>query len=154
MNRREFLTWVGIGGLASYLPVVLAACSSNQPESNTEASTQTNTGSPARTDGFQSVGTVAQLESNNGQLLDKAFSAGAVLVIRAPSDPNKLSAINPTCTHRNCSVSWDSNEKVLLCPCHGSKFSPDGQVLNGPATEPLPPYEVKVENDSILIKTS
>lgn len=151
MNRREFVTWVGIGGLASYLPVVLAACSPNQTQSNTETANSTDTTS-AGTGEFQSVGTVEQLKSNGGQILDKAFATGGVLVVADPADLSKLSAVNPTCTHRNCTVSWQSDEKVLLCPCHNSKFSPDGQVINGPATEPLPQYEVKVENDSIMVK--
>ena len=38
-----------------------------------------------------------------------------------------------------CHVHWNSTEQCWDCPCHGSQFAPDGAVLNGPATEPLPP---------------
>lgn len=41
------------------------------------------------------------------------------------------------CTHVGCIVHWNSFEKCWDCPCHGSQFAPDGQVLNGPAVRML-----------------
>lgn len=76
MNRREFIGWVGIGSLASSLPVVIAACSS---QTKSQQSTP-----PPRADGFQEVGAVTELDKN-GQILNEA-AAGKVLIIRDPSD--------------------------------------------------------------------
>lgn len=156
MNRRAFLTWVGVGWVASSLPVAIAACSSNtiDSESAGNASTKNASQGGTRSDGYQSVGTISQLDSNAGQILDKEFTAGPVLVVRNPTNPNTLSAVNPTCTHRGCTVGWQADQKAFVCPCHGSKYVIDGFVSNGPATKPLSTYKVKVEGDLVLVKAS
>ncbi|HEY9873382.1 MAG TPA: hypothetical protein V6D12_08085, partial [Candidatus Obscuribacterales bacterium] len=101
MDRRTFLTWVGVGGIASSLPVAIAACSDktattvNQPASSPAA----NSGAVARADGFQPVGTVTALDQK-GQLVDQKFVSGPLLVVRNPDSPNTLAAVNASCTHK------------------------------------------------------
>ena len=47
-------------------------------------------------------------------------------------DKGGVHAVNPTCPHAFCLVAWNSAEKSWDCPCHGSRFSPDGEVITGP----------------------
>jgi Rieske Fe-S protein len=56
-----------------------------------------------------------------------------------------LRAMSSVCTHRGCDVHWNPDEKVWDCPCHGSRFAPDGTVLRGPAMQPLPLAEAPDE---------
>jgi glycine/D-amino acid oxidase-like deaminating enzyme/nitrite reductase/ring-hydroxylating ferredoxin subunit len=50
-----------------------------------------------------------------------------------------LRAVSARCTHLGCIVNWNGAERSWDCPCHGSRFAPDGKVLQGPATRPLEP---------------
>jgi Rieske Fe-S protein len=48
-----------------------------------------------------------------------------------------IHAVRPICTHLGCSVTWNTAEQSWDCPCHGARYSPDGEVLNGPASQDL-----------------
>ena len=52
-----------------------------------------------------------------------------------------LHTCSAVCTHAGCVVHWNSTENSWDCPCHGSRFDPHGQVLNGPAVSALHPVE-------------
>ncbi|MFW6218863.1 MAG: FAD-dependent oxidoreductase [Bacteroidota bacterium] len=53
------------------------------------------------------------------------------------SEEGKLSIVSAICPHMGCVVQWNSAEKSWDCPCHGSRFSLDGEVLEGPAIKDL-----------------
>jgi glycine/D-amino acid oxidase-like deaminating enzyme/nitrite reductase/ring-hydroxylating ferredoxin subunit len=46
-------------------------------------------------------------------------------------------AVSAKCSHMGCLVGWNENDHTWDCACHGSRFELDGQVLHGPATQPL-----------------
>lgn len=149
MDRREFIGWLSVGALANSLPVVLAACSSVQDRPQVVAKSP-KIDRTARKDGFLVLGTVSDL-SKQGIIIDQKKAAKPVAIVRNPDNKN-LCAVNPTCTHQGCTVEWKADTKIFACPCHGSKFSCDGLVLQGPAEKPLESFEAKLEDGLVLVK--
>jgi glycine/D-amino acid oxidase-like deaminating enzyme/nitrite reductase/ring-hydroxylating ferredoxin subunit len=57
-------------------------------------------------------------------------------------DNGELQAVSARCTHLGCLVGWNRADRTWECPCHGSRFGADGALLQGPATDALPPLDV------------
>lgn len=55
---------------------------------------------------------------------------------------NKLQVCSAICTHLGCVVHWNNAESSWDCPCHGSRFDLQGEVLEGPALSPLKQIEI------------
>jgi cytochrome b6-f complex iron-sulfur subunit len=116
--------------------VAIAACSQKSADSKSAAG------------GLRAVGTVSELDQA-GSLLNKEGTP--VLVVRNPLDPRTITAVNPTCTHKGCTVEWKTAQKSFVCPCHGATYDALGKVTKGPADQPLPSYTVKVDGNQILV---
>jgi cytochrome b6-f complex iron-sulfur subunit len=61
----------------------------------------------------------------------------------------EISAVLASCTHQGCQPSPVADR--LICPCHGSEFSFEGRVLQGPADRPLTRYEVSLGEDELTV---
>jgi cytochrome b6-f complex iron-sulfur subunit len=146
MNRRQILSWFGLGWLVSGVPTVLTACTNEQKQNNA-ATTATDkpTDKSKDSSNFRAVGTLAQLEK------DGQIKAENVLIVRDRTNPTKFLAVNPTCTHNGCAVDWKGDQQEFVCPCHSATYGADGSVRKAPAKEALSTYLVKVENGQILI---
>ena len=55
----------------------------------------------------------------------------------------KIFAINPTCTHLGCLLTWNNIDKTWDCPCHGSRFDHTGKNIYDPAFKDLEKYEIE-----------
>ncbi len=66
-------------------------------------------------------------------------------------DDGGFLAMSLRCTHLGCSVAWNREKNIFLCPCHHSRFKITGAVLSPPATRPLDLYRVVIENGVVKI---
>jgi len=118
-SRRDFLVRVGVGACA------VAAAGSGmmtldylKPKVLFEPSTSFVAGSPLDfTEG------VVRFNKEK-----KAYVIGA---------PGGIYALSAVCTHLGCITRFRSDERVIACPCHGSRFDLQGNVVHGPAPRPL-----------------
>jgi len=75
-------------------------------------------------------------------------SSGAFLVARTAQE--SFSALTTICTHQTCTISGFDNTN-FVCPCHGSRFSTAGRVVNGPANAPLRSFATSFSNNVLTI---
>jgi Rieske Fe-S protein len=91
------------------------------------------------------IGNVKDVPVGGGLIVD----AKKVVVTQPAAGTFK--AFSAVCTHQGCTVSAVSASGIA-CPCHGSVFSiDDGSVVNGPATKPLTPMKVTVDNGTLEV---
>jgi glycine/D-amino acid oxidase-like deaminating enzyme/nitrite reductase/ring-hydroxylating ferredoxin subunit len=89
------------------------------------------------------VPNVAEIRRGEGRIV---IARGERLAVYR-DDAGELSACSATCTHLGCVVTWNDVENTWDCPCHGSRYDPYGEVINGPATAPLARREIPSEEE-------
>jgi menaquinol-cytochrome c reductase iron-sulfur subunit len=68
------------------------------------------------------------------------------------SSDGAVTAIDTTCTHLGCRVSWDSESKLIKCPCHGGVYDHMGTVQSGPPPSSLARFTTRVDGDQVLVR--
>jgi glycine/D-amino acid oxidase-like deaminating enzyme/nitrite reductase/ring-hydroxylating ferredoxin subunit len=81
------------------------------------------------------ISSIDELEPGQGAIVREGLKKIAAYR-DAKGDVHRHSA---ACTHVGCHLHWNSFENCWDCPCHGSIFGPEGQVLNAPAISGLNP---------------
>ena len=74
------------------------------------------------------------------------------VVLLVKTGESSVTALDPTCTHLGCRVSWDAEARELRCPCHGGVYDHLGQVKSGPPPAPLPKLSTKIDGDKVFIQ--
>ena len=132
-TRRQFLTKLGLGACAlTGLGAVLTVADYLEPKVLFEPPTTYVAGSPLD---FAPGVVIPNQEK-------KAFVIGAA---------NGVYALSAVCTHLGCITRYKSDEGVIACPCHGSRFDLEGNVVHGPAPRPLPWLDVSKDSNGNLV---
>lgn len=84
-----------------------------------------------------------KLERPTREIKDLKLDEGAVVTVNGEragaykDEQGNVYCVDTTCTHMKCELEWNDGERSWDCPCHGSRFSVKGEVLEGPADKPL-----------------
>ena len=132
MNRKEFLQTLGLGAVTIAFIESLPGCQkSDLTPANVDFTintTDTQYNALNQAGGYVYVNNVI-IANNDGQYL----------------------ALSKICTHAGCTVVYESQQNNFYCPCHGSIFNFNGQVIMGPASYPLTQYTVDVNGTSLHV---
>ena len=145
-NRREFVknTLTGIGTVAfgSFMLVNQSGCSSPTEPNNSDETITVHL-SVSENSALLVVGGALALGSN-------VIDSKGILLYRQ-SDTNVL-AFSRNCTHNSCTIDSFQNG-TSTCPCHGSQFNTSGNVVVGPAVNPLTQYSAAIADNIVTITT-
>jgi cytochrome b6-f complex iron-sulfur subunit len=139
-SRRELLRGLGAAAVGGLL---LSGC----PQSGPLPTARTTTcGSQLCIDITDPANT--DLATTGGALLVDT-SRDTIMVIR--NTETDVIAISAVCTHAGCVMGYIPNQHVLDCGCHGSQFSEDGSVIQGPARRALKVYPATLSGTTITL---
>lgn len=147
MNRRTFCVQACQAASCLTLGAVAAACGgggsgpSNVPQLTTVNGTASAGSVQVQIDSSSPLATVG------GAAMVRA-SSGAFLVARTGQE--SFTALTTICTHETCTITGFDNTN-FVCPCHGSRFSTAGRVVNGPANAPLRSFATSFSNNVLTI---
>jgi thiosulfate dehydrogenase [quinone] large subunit len=159
VGRRQFIRGAVVGG--GVMLVVSWLWSVTHPAAATTSGSSSALGSTAGASSAEATaGATNTAGSSNviAQAANVAVNGSATFTIPANGDPGvlvhlasgKFVAFDAACTHQGCPVSYDPASQLLLCPCHGAAFDPsqNAAVVQGPASTPLTPVPVTVDQTS------
>lgn len=95
------------------------------------------------------LGFLKRLMSDSGELSDLKPGEGKIIEYNGKkvgvykNDLEEIFCINPVCSHLKCALSFNKAEKTWDCPCHGSRFDIRGNILEGPAVNPIDKIKIK-----------
>jgi len=111
--------------------------------------------SPLPTINGTASGSAVQVQIDSSSPLGAVGGVGLVrsssgLFLVARTGDQTFTALTSTCTHETCTITgFDGTNYV--CPCHGSRFTTSGRVVNGPAPAPLRPLNTAFANNVLTI---
>jgi cytochrome b6-f complex iron-sulfur subunit len=137
VNRRKFLSWLGVAWLSFSGSMAVAALQMGRfmfPNVLFEPPLVFKVGFP---EDF-AVGAVDErFKERNG-----------IWVVRGDKE---IYALISVCTHLGCTPNWLAAEEKFKCPCHGSGFYTSGINFEGPAPRPLERAAIALSDDGQIV---
>lgn len=90
---------------------------------------------------------VGELAPNTSKIFKFGTTPGILIV----TNEGEYVAFSALCTHLTCSVVFEPDSGIILCPCHNGKFDLSGNVISGPPPTPLESFKVEISGDNIIV---
>lgn len=135
MDRSEFLKIIAVSTLGCGAITGLSSCASYRYVDGNRDGTQLKVSKDA-------------FEEDSYVLVRNPVHAKPIFLLKESKE--SYAAYLLECTHKQCTVKPTGD--TLTCPCHGSKYDQHGQVLQGPAEQRLPAFQVTTDGQTIFIE--
>ncbi|MDA4112095.1 MAG: Rieske 2Fe-2S domain-containing protein [Thaumarchaeota archaeon] len=147
-SRRDFIQ-IGatIGGLFALAAALGAWVVLSPPASSSVVPPPGNSTGTTNTSNLPSgaVANVRELQAGVPAYFDYPTAGYTNMLMKKAN--GTVSAISILCTHVCCQCQYQSATQELYCPCHGSVFDQNGNVLNGPASSKLPSVQLTIDSN-------
>jgi cytochrome b6-f complex iron-sulfur subunit len=141
ISRKEFIKKsVMLSGGLVLLPVIgnFSGCTAGQETTKVSDN-----------DGLIEYNNLGRLKNlGDSELIDIETGTTTSKIILIRLEGSNFVALNPVCTHKGCELS--KKRDFLECPCHGSEFDFKGNVLKGPASEPLQSFKTEFDGKNTV----
>src|SRR5664280_667146 len=150
LSRRDFITWIS-AAVGSLITVVIGLPALDYLIAPALTATSTDAWIPlGKLDSFEVgkpiLSTFTRTKANGWE---QTVNSYGVFVYR--KSQTEVVAFSNVCTHLGCHVTWQSDKKEYICPCHDGHFNIDGKVVSGPPPRPLDTYVTKVSGGILSI---
>ncbi|RAI93819.1 QcrA and Rieske domain-containing protein [Algoriphagus yeomjeoni] len=149
-SRRDFIERAGITAVMSAFGIGFFTSCSDSEDQNPNNPTTT---PPGSTNGITVSGSTITI--NLTAQTGLAAAGGWLLVLSAQTLVVNVGgaymAMTSVCTHSACDRNWTFTNSRFTCTCHGSQFDTSGNVLQGPATQPLQSYGTALNGTTLTI---
>ena len=142
MDRKEFISQVGLGAASLLFINCIGGCSKNVDTPNPTPPPPPPTGVDFTID--LSASSSSSLNTPGGFIYMNS-------IIVAKTTAGSFLAVSQACTHEGTSVTYQAGGDRFFCPNHGSTFRNTGAVLNGPANRPLTQYKTSLSGNNLRV---
>ncbi len=151
MDRKSFINQITGGLTLTCISCMMQACSKEDgtTPSNNTGNNNNNNNSNSGSNVILTVNLSSQLLAINDFVLDKG-----VVVVRTASGNVATSfvAFSSACPHAGATINFVKSSSTFNCSAHGSNFSIDGSVTNGPASSALQKKTVEIDGTNLNVK--
>jgi cytochrome b6-f complex iron-sulfur subunit len=134
MDRKEFISVIGIGAVSALIAGSMSACTKDPSPANSAVDFKLDLNASENT----------ALKNTGGYIVTNG-------VIVALSKTGVYIAVSAACTHQGTTVEYNNTVNRFQCPNHGSEFSATGNVVTGPAASSLTRYNAILSGNTLRI---